>query len=110
MFLTALAQKGLVSWGTYLDCLEFMVGKVVGWVANVAENRRNELEEVSENLFLTLSANCAATCSEEEQEEADRWNQVWEQVATLSQTVVRDFPNMTSRSKFKYQDLVKLRK
>jgi hypothetical protein len=105
VFLTALQQKGLVCWETYLDCVEFMVGKVVGWVANVAENRRNELEEVSENLFLTLSANCAATCSEEE--EADRWNRVWEQVATLSQTVVRDFPNMTSRSKFKYQDLVK---
>lgn len=109
VFLTALQQKGLVSFGTYLDCVEFMVGKVVGWVANVAENRRNELEEVSENLFLTLSANASWSGKEEEEEEVGRWNRVWEQVAALSQTVVRDFPNMTSRSKFKYQDLVKLR-
>jgi len=106
VFLTELVKKGLVSWEIYLDCVEFMVGKVVGWVQNVSENRRNELEEVSENLFLTLSANAVP----EEEEEAARWEKVWEQVATLSQTVVRDFPNMTSRSKFKYQDLIKLRK
>lgn len=100
VFITHLFLKGFTPLQEYVGYIQFMLDKVVAWVSNTVDNRRNELEEVSENLFASLSLTV----------ESLKDSSFWEHIVALSQTVVKEHPNMTSRSKFKYQDLVKLKK
>jgi len=90
-------KNGILEEDDFLSLVQFMLDKVTCWVATTTENRRNELEEVTENLFLALS-----TGALKEPPAA-----VVDAIRAFSKTVVKDTPNMTSRAKFKYQDLVK---
>jgi len=97
-FFVYLFKQGILAEDEFLTLVQFMLDKVTCWVATTTENRRNELEEVTENLFLALS-----TGALKEPPAA-----MVQAIRSFSTTVVKDTPNMTSRAKFKYQDLVKI--
>lgn len=64
------------------------------------ENRVNEVEEITENIFLLVSQ------SNDSLKELDEWDGVIQSVRTLSQMKAKDKPSLSSRSIFKYMDIM----
>jgi len=99
-FLMCLWKEGRVGSDRMMEWILVLLDKVEAWVENKTENRRNELEEVSENLFLCLTSG--------QPFDGVLGERIRESVQRLSQTVTKEKPNMTSRAKFKYQDVMTL--
>jgi hypothetical protein len=99
-FLVCLWKESRISSERMMEWILALLEKVELWVENKIENRRNELEEVSENLFLCLTSGQSF--------DGTLGQNIREVVQRLSQTVTKEKPNMTSRAKFKYQDVVAL--
>jgi hypothetical protein len=104
-FLVTMLLNEAMPMQEFISLLRFMFEKVFRCVEMKTENRRNELEEVTENLFIAVSG-CAAKMKEEATED---WNEIMNRVGILANLVVKEKPNMTSRAKFKYQDLLKMK-
>ena len=103
-FMVRMMQNGVVPYDAWLAMLQFMVDKVDALVQNTAENRRNELEEVTENLFVAVTTAFSAPAA------TFQHDGLVQSIQGLSKVSVKEKPNMTSRAKFKYQDMAKLMK
>lgn len=68
-------------------------------------NRINEVEEITENIFLLVSQSDSILRVQ------SGWNDILENIKTLSQMKVKDKPSISSRAIFKYMDIMdKLKK
>jgi hypothetical protein len=64
------------------------------------ENKKYEVEEITENIYLFV------TLSISDLKEESSWNEILSSVKTLSQYKVKDHLSITSRSVFKYMDII----
>ena len=97
-FLALLLKRGVVDSAVYGETVAVLLRAVDGYVENKAANLRDELEDATENLFILLSLTAEQGWTEETRPAIERFSKV----------VVKEAPNMTSRAKFKFQDLLKL--
>jgi hypothetical protein len=63
------------------------------------ENKTNEIDEITENIFLLISS------SEKSLIECDKWNIIVENVKTSSQYKAKEHLSISSRAIFKYKDI-----
>jgi hypothetical protein len=62
-------------------------------------NKINEIEEITENLFIMITSSKTECCSE------DKWNTIAENIKVCSQLKVKEKKSLSSRAVFKYMDI-----
>jgi hypothetical protein len=103
-FFAAMAKQGAIPVADIYPLLAFLLDKLRSTVNNMTTNLRIELEEVTENVFLLVSS-----MQEEWKKwatENGKWDAILELLHEFAATSVKEKPNMTSRAKFKIQDLI----
>jgi len=100
-FMLHMLNRGVIPLEIVTGWIDVWIGRMAEMLDNTVENRRNEFEEFTENLFLLLMDSSA------EKGKANLTVTSLERLQAFSSMSVKERPNLTSRSKFKIQDLVK---
>lgn len=100
-FMLHMLNRGVIPSEIVTGWIDVWIGRMAEMLDNTVENRRNEFEEVTENLFLVLMDNSA------DKYKANLPVTTLERLQAFSSMSVKERPNLTSRAKFKIQDLVK---
>jgi hypothetical protein len=66
------------------------------------ENKTNEVDEITENIFLLVSS------SEKSLIESDKWSDIVDKIKTCSQYKAKEHLSISSRAIFKYKDICDL--
>ena len=102
VFLIHLAKIHVIPTETLMDILQNkLLGPIHECVFSTIENKKIFVDEWTEHV--SLFVNLGKTFLKEK--EAEKWDAVTKQIQLLGQVVIKEHPNMTSRSKFKYKDL-----
>lgn len=64
------------------------------------EGKRNEVEEITENVYLMVNKNVATLSA------SIRWNYSMQTIIELSQLKTHEYPSLTNRAVFKYMDII----
>lgn len=102
VFLLQLTKLDVIPTETLMDLLQKrLLGPIHDCVFSTIENRKIFVDEWTEHvsLFVNLGKNFL------KEKEAEKWDAVTKQIQLLGQVVIKEHPNMTSRSKFKFKDL-----
>jgi hypothetical protein len=99
-FLLHMVKLGVFGPADFTEWCGFMVSRMGEMLDNTVDNRRNEFEEVTENLFLLVSVSPETTANVSE-------SVIVEDLRKYSVMSIKERPNLTSRAKFKIQDMVK---
>ena len=102
VFLLQLSKLDVIPTETVMDILQKkLLGPIHECVFSTIENKKIFVDEWTEHV--SLFVNLGKTFLKEK--EAEKWDAVTKQIQLLGQVVIKEHPNMTSRSKFKYKDL-----
>lgn len=102
VFLLQLSKLDVIPTETLMDILQNkLLGPIHDCVFSTIENKKIFVDEWTEHV--SLFVNLGKTFLKEK--EAEKWDAVMKQIQLLGQVVIKEHPNMTSRSKFKYKDL-----
>jgi uncharacterized membrane-anchored protein YjiN (DUF445 family) len=98
VFIVNLAKKGVLEPETLITISSKTFSILM---ENINQpNRINEVEEITENIFLLV------TQSDSILKLQSGWTEILENIKTLSQLKVKDRPSMSSRAIFKYMDIM----
>ena len=100
MFITNLVKKDVLSVQILADII-IRIQTIMNEYMESA-NRTNEVEEITENLFLLITPNCAQL----QGETADQWTNVLANIQRISQCKAKDHASLTSRAIFKHLDML----
>jgi hypothetical protein len=100
MFITNLVKKDVLSVQILADII-IRIQTIMNEYMESA-NRTNEVEEITENLFLLITPNCAQLHGET----ADQWTNVLANIQRISQCKAKDHASLTSRAIFKHLDML----
>ena len=100
VFLVHLMKKEIISISAISQIVEYLQGLLLQYIDE--PNKTNEIEEITELLFLFISEGFAYMKQSE-----DSWNSIFEKVESFSKIVRADKkPSYTSRSVFKHMDII----
>jgi hypothetical protein len=97
-FIVNLMKKQIITKSVLLDIILYLQGLVSNYIDE--SNRLNEVEEITENLFIIIP-NIKAECRG-----LDDWNAIVENVSECSKLKAKDKQSLSSRAIFKYMDMV----
>jgi hypothetical protein len=100
VFWVQLCKNNLLTMSQGIDLLDFLLQMAEKTATNTEENRKVFLEEFTENLF-QMYIN-----GHEYYQAGLLWGSIIERIRKLSEMSNKEYPNMTSRAKFKFKDLV----
>ena len=95
IFITHLAQVGLMSIDKILFMTQSLVALVLQYIKE--ENKTNEVEEITENIYLLLTTNDSILSEMSPELKAD--------ITTISNMKIKEWPSISSRTIFKYVDI-----
>ena len=98
LFMVNLMKKDLLSKEVLIEMIIYLQNLIFEYVDQV--NKINEIEEITENLFIMLTSS-KTECSVE-----DKWNNIIENIKLCSQFKVKDKKSISSRAIFKYMDIL----
>jgi uncharacterized membrane protein len=98
MFIVNLMKKGLVEKHSTLEIIIRLQDLVLKYIDK--ENKMAEVEEITENIFLLI------TLSSMELNNETNWKSVMDNVVKFSQMKVKDHKSISSRTIFKYMDML----
>jgi hypothetical protein len=98
LFIVNLMKKNLISKETLFGLITYLQDLVFGYMDEV--NKINEIEEITENLFIMITSSKDICCSQE------KWNTITENIKMYSQLKVKDKKSLSSRAIFKYMDIL----
>ena len=98
LFMVNLMKKDLITKDTLTDLITYLQNLVFEYMDEV--NKINEIEEITENLFIIITTSKPECCSEE------KWNTIVENIKLCSQLKVKDKKSLSSRAIFKYMDIL----
>lgn len=98
LFIVNLMKKGLVSKELLIDMIFYLESLIFSYVDEV--NKNNEIEEITENLFIMITTSKAECFMEE------KWNNIVENITLCSKFKVKDKKSISSRAIFKYMDIL----
>jgi hypothetical protein len=98
VFIVGLMKKNIFSKKEVLDTILELQKMVLGFID--VEDKQVQVEEMTENLFLFF------TSSEKEFIETENWKIVFDNIKTCSQLKVKEHKSISSRSIFKYKDIM----
>ena len=97
-FITNLMKKDIINKSIIIDIIVLFQELVLNYVD--APNKINEVEEITENIFiLVTTAYCTCNTMAE-------WEKVMANITTCSQLKVKEKQSMSSRAVFKYKDII----
>jgi len=99
-FLSNLAKIGLLEKQKVFDLISYLQNTIQEYMD--IENKTNELEEITENLYLFITM--LNPLFKEDQE----WTPILENVKSYSQLKVKDKKSLSSRAIFKYMDILEV--
>lgn len=99
MFIVGLYKNGVLPKTDIFIILRLFIDKSCVYINE--ENRTNELEEISDNVFLLF------TNLKEEEKTDDSYKNIVESLTNFSKMKVKECKSLTSRTVFKYQDIIK---
>ena len=99
MFIVGLYKNGVLPKTDIFIILRLFIDKSCVYINE--ENRTNELEEISDNVFLLF------TNLKEEEKTDDSYKNIVESLTDFSKMKVKECKSLTSRTVFKYQDIIK---
>ena len=97
-FLVNLMKKQIITRELLLDIILYLQGLVSKYIDE--PNRLNEVEEITENLFIIIP-NIKIECSS-----LENWNVILTNVTECSKLKAKDKQSLSSRAIFKYMDMV----
>lgn len=101
-FIVNLMKNGVLEAELVFDMTQYMIDTVFRYAAE--ENRTNEVEEITENLFILMSQ------SDAELNHCEVWTEdiipKIHQLSKLRKTEGAKYPSMTNRASFKYMDIL----
>ena len=97
-FLVNLMKKQIITTDLLLDIILYLQGLITKYIDE--PNRLNEVEEITENLFIIIP-NIKAECSS-----LENWNVILTNVTECSKLKAKDRQSLSSRAIFKYMDMV----
>jgi hypothetical protein len=97
-FIVNLMKKQIITKNVLLDIVLYLQGLVTTYIDE--PNRLNEVEEITENLFIMIP-NIKAECSG-----LDDWHAILANVTECSKLKAKDKVSLSSRAIFKYMDMV----
>jgi predicted AAA+ superfamily ATPase len=97
LFMVNLMKKDLLTKEILLDLITYLQNLVFEYMDEV--NKINEIEEITENLFIMITSSKTECCSE------DKWNTIAENIKVCSQLKVKEKKSLSSRAVFKYMDI-----
>jgi hypothetical protein len=98
VFIVNLVKKGVLEPNYLLKICMKTLSIVVEYINE--SNRVNEVEEITENIFLLI------TQSHSELKCLSEWDSILKDISLLSQLKVKDKPSISSRAIFKYMDIM----
>jgi hypothetical protein len=98
LFMVNLMKKDLLTKEILLEMIIYLQNLIFDYVDQ--SNKTNEIEEITENLFIMITAS-KTECSVE-----DKWNNIIENIKLCSQFKVKDKKSISSRAIFKYMDIL----
>jgi hypothetical protein len=98
LFMVNLMKKDLLTKEILLEMIIYLQNLIFDYVDQ--SNKTNEIEEITENLFIMITAS-KRECSVE-----DKWNNIIENIKLCSQFKVKDKKSISSRAIFKYMDIL----
>jgi hypothetical protein len=98
LFMVNLMKKDLLTKEILLEMIIYLQNLIFDYVDQ--SNKTNEIEEITENLFIMITAS-KTDCSVE-----DKWNNIIENIKLCSQFKVKDKKSISSRAIFKYMDIL----
>jgi len=98
LFMVNLMKKDLISKETLFCLIKYLQDLVFEYMDEV--NKINEIEEITENLFIMITTSKSDCYSEE------KWVIIMENIKLCSQLKVKDKKSLSSRSIFKYMDIL----
>jgi hypothetical protein len=98
LFIVNLMKKGLVSKELLIDMIVHLQSLIFSYVDEL--NKNNEIEEITENLFIMITTSKPECFMEE------KWNNIVENITLCSKFKVKDKKSISSRAIFKYMDIL----
>jgi hypothetical protein len=99
VFLIHLMKKGVISDNTVIEIVQYFLERLNQFMKSL--NRTNEVEELSENLFLLVINGKTILAKHEIWKE-----QIFEPICEISKLKAKDFPSLTNRTIFKFQEMI----
>ena len=97
-FIVNLMKKQIIKKEILLDIILYLQGLVIKYIDE--PNRLNEVEEITENLFIIIP-NIKVECSS-----LENWNVILANVSECSKLKAKDKQSLSSRAIFKYMDMM----
>lgn len=98
LFMVNLMKKDLLLKETMIDLITYLQNLVFEYMNEV--NKNNEIEEITENLFIMITTSKGICFIEE------KWNSIVENIKLCSQLKVKEKKSLSSRAIFKYMDIL----
>ena len=99
MFIVNATKNGILDMCHMIAIIQYLLDMSLKYIDE--PNRNNELEEITENVFLFVS-NCQTMVSD-----CEEWNEyIMPIVMQISQMKIKDHKSLTNRMVFKYMDIV----
>jgi len=98
LFIVNLMKKNLVNTAEFIDIILYLQDLVFSYIDT--PNKLNEVEEITENLFILITNSKAEIASE------TKWESIVNNLTKCSQLKAKDKPSISSRAIFKYMDVL----
>jgi hypothetical protein len=100
VFIINLMKKELFNKKDVISTMIVLLDLVLSYVDT--ENKTNEVDEITENIFLLVSS------SDRSLVECEKWNEIVDKIKTCSQYKTKEHMSISSRAIFKYKDICDL--
>ena len=101
LFIVNLTKKTCVEPDVLLHIIQHFLNHSIMYIYE--PNRTNEVEEITENVFILVSQSHKFLCNHNKEE----WNEkVMTNIYKISQMKLKDHPSITNRTIFKYMDIL----
>lgn len=98
-FVVNLMKKEIISKDRLMDIIDCFQKRIFQYIEE--PNRVNEVEEITENIFILISQSHSFLSNEE------KWtNTIFPDVVKISKMKAKDFPSISNRVIFKYMDIL----
>uniref|UniRef100_A0A6C0LSS2 MIF4G domain-containing protein n=1 Tax=viral metagenome TaxID=1070528 RepID=A0A6C0LSS2_9ZZZZ len=98
LFIVNLMKKKLVNTVEFIDIILYLQDLVFSYIDT--PNKLNEVEEITENLFILITNSKTEIASE------TKWERIVSNLTKCSQLKAKDKPSISSRAIFKYMDVL----
>lgn len=99
MFIINMCKNGTIDSKNIVEILDYFVNKSLEYI--LLENKANEIEEITENIYLIVTNSMSFL------EKNDAWEEtIMPNIIRISQMKLKEHPSLTNRILFKYMDII----